>query len=299
MNSAEHSEQSIPGTPPDPDLVGPAFRKLCDVVAQLRSPEGCPWDRQQTLETIKPFTLEETYELLEAIDSGDDDAIVEELGDVLLQVILDAQIGADEARFSLNDVIEGITHKMIERHPHVFGDAQAETAADVKQHWDRVKQQEKQRDSIFDGLPPELPQLARAARLTAKAARVGFDFPHRDMLFDKLREEIDELACELYADGVVPQMPATVDAEVIPDEPIADSDRKQRIEDELGDVLFVIANIARRWQINPEEALRKSNRKFTERFQAIEKSLRGAGRDVRDASLQEMEEIYQRNKRNG
>jgi uncharacterized protein YabN with tetrapyrrole methylase and pyrophosphatase domain len=135
--------------------------------------------------------------------------------------------------------------------------------------------------------------------LTAKAARVGFDFPHRDMLFDKLREEIEELACELYADGVVPQMPATVDADVIPDEPIADNDRKQRIESELGDVLFVIANIARRWQINPEEALRKSNRKFAERFQAIEQSLRDAGRDVRDASLQEMEEIYQRNKREG
>jgi tetrapyrrole methylase family protein / MazG family protein len=289
--------QPIPGTPPDDAIVGPAFRKLCEVVAKLRSPEGCPWDRVQTLETIKRFTLEETYELLEAIDSGDDTAIVEELGDVLLQVILDAQIGADETRFSLGDVIEGITHKLIERHPHVFGDAKAETGADVKKHWERIKQQEKQRDSVLDGIPPALPQLARAAKLCSKAARVGYDFPHRDMLFDKLREEIGELAQELYADGNVPSVSATVDAEVTPDVAVDDVEQRNRIEGELGDVLFVIANIARRWKIDPEEALRKSNRKFARRFQSIEQSLKQQGRDIRDATLREMEDIYQETKK--
>jgi MazG family protein len=289
--------QPVPGTPPDDAIVAPAFRKLCEIVAKLRSPDGCPWDKVQTLETIKPFTLEETYELLEAIDSGDDSAIVEELGDVLLQVILDAQIGADETRFSLADVIEGITHKLIERHPHVFGDAKAETVADVKKHWERIKQEEKQRDSVLDGIPPALPQLARAARLCSKAARVGYDFPHRDMLFDKLREEIDELAHELFADGIIPQMSATVDAEVTPDAAVDDAERHSRIEDELGDVLFVIANIARRWKIDPEEALRKSNRKFARRFQSIEQSLKQQGRDIRDATLREMEDIYQETKK--
>ena len=292
----EKPQHRPPGTPPDQALLEPAFRKLCDVVAKLRGPDGCPWDRQQTLETIKPFTLEETYELLEAIDSGDDEAITEELGDLLLQIVLDAQIAADEQRFTLVEVVERLTRKMIERHPHVFGDAEAETIDDVKRHWDRIKRQEKQRKSVLDGLPVGLPQLARAARLAEKAARVGYDFPHREMLFDKLREEIDELAGELFDDGKLPNMPATVDVPVTPDEPIDGAERRQRIENEIGDVLFVVANIARRWQINPEEALRRSNRKFTQRFHAIEQALREQGRDVREATLSEMEDLYQQAK---
>lgn len=277
--------------------MGPAFLRLVEVIARLRSPDGCPWDRQQTLETIKPFTLEETYELLEAIDSGDDTSIVEELGDVLLQVVLDAQIGADEGRFNLIDVVERLTEKMIHRHPHVFGDVQADTAEQVAGHWDQQKRTEKVRESIFDGLPADLPQLARAARITDKAARVGYDFPHRAMLFDKLNEEIAELANELYPDGRIPDIPATVDAEVTPDEPVADAESQSRIEGEIGDILFVIANIARRWQINPEEALRKSNRKFQRRVRYIEQALVKQGRDIRDVSLLEMEELYQQGKR--
>ncbi len=272
------------------------FRRLCEVVAHLRSSEGCPWDREQTLATIKPFTLEETYELLEAIDSGDDRAIVEELGDVLLQVMLDAQIGADEGRFTLIEVVEGLTQKLIDRHPHVFGHAQAETVGDVKRHWDQIKQRKKGRDSVLDGLPADLPQLARAARLADKAARVGYDFPHRAMLFDKLREELAELANELFPEGKIPDVPATVDVEPTPDEPTFDSAQQGRIEDELGDLLFVIANIARRWNVNPEEALRRSNRKFARRFREIERVLRQQGRDIRDASLRDMEDIYQRAK---
>ena len=295
--SADLARAIVPGMPPDAERLGPAFRELCEVIARLRSPTGCPWDREQTLATIKPFTLEETYELLEAIDSGNDAAIAEELGDVLLQVVLDSQIAADEGRFDLTDVIAGLTRKMIERHPHVFGDTQAATSADVSHNWDRIKQQEKRRDSIFDGLPLALPALARASRLSAKAARVGYDFPARDMLFDKLREEMSELAEELFPDGQTPTRLATVDAQVEPDPPPFDAERQKRIEGELGDVLFVLANIARRWHINPEEALRGSNAKFERRVQYIERRLKEQNRSFRDATLSELEVLYQEGKR--
>lgn len=290
-------EKPLPGTPPDPARLEPAFRELCDVVARLRSPTGCPWDREQTLATIKPFTLEETYELLEAIDSNDDAAIAEELGDVLLQVVLDSQIAADEGRFELTDVVVGLTRKMIARHPHVFGDQTATNAKDVTRHWDRIKQQEKQRTSIFDGLPAALPALARAARIADKAGRSGYDFPTRDMLFDKLREELEELSHELFPNGQAPTVSASVNAPIEHDPPAFDAERQKRIEAELGDVLFVVANIARRWHVNPEEALRASNQKFQRRVQYIEDRLREQNRALRDATLQEMEELYQQGKR--
>ncbi len=286
------------GQVPDRNATSAAFVRLCEVIAKLRSPEGCPWDRQQTLASIKPYTLEETYELLEAIDADDDSSICEELGDLLLQVVLDAQIAKDEQRFDIVPVIEGITAKMLSRHPHVFGDAVAKTADDVSQHWDRAKQAEKsERQSVLDGIPADLPGLARAARLTKKAARVGYDFPHRTMLFDKLREEVAELAAELFEDGQIPEMSATVDAPHTPDATIEDSERLARIEGEIGDVLFVIANIARRWHVNPEEALRKSNAKFERRFRYIEDRLRERDKDIREASILEMEELYQEGKR--
>jgi MazG family protein len=286
-----------PGAPPDGEAVAAAFRRFCEVIARLRSPDGCPWDREQTLASIKPYTLEETYELLEAIDSGDNAAIQEELGDVLLQVVLDAQIASDEGRFDIVAVIRQITAKMIERHPHVFGDVQVESAAEVRVHWERAKHAEKQRESLLDGIPTDLPALARAARITKKAARAGYDFPHRAMLFDKLREELDELGRELYPDGNPPHMEASVEESPTPDAPVTDASRLHRIEEELGDVLFVIANIARRWGVNPEEALRRSNRKFCERFRAIESGLAAAGIAITDATLVEMEAEYQRAKR--
>jgi MazG family protein len=286
-----------PGLPPDFDRLLPAMRELCSVIARLRSPTGCPWDREQTLETIKPHTLEETYELLEAIDSGDDNAIVEELGDVLLQVVLDCQIGADEGRFDLIDVVGGLTGKLIERHPHVFGEVEVSSAADVTKNWDRIKQNEKQRDSIFDGLPADLPALARAARIADKAARKGYDFPLRTMLFDKLREEIDELAAELFEDGQIPDTPATVDVPHEGPQAKLDEERQERIAGEIGDILFVVANIARRWHVNPEEALRASNRKFERRVRFIERALKEQGRELGVASLIEMEDLYQQGKR--
>ena len=239
----------VPGTPPASEPLRDSFQQLCDVIARLRSPTGCPWDRVQTLATIKPFTLEETYELLEAIDSNDNDAICEELGDVLLQVVLDSQIAADEGRFTIIDVIARLTRKMVERHPHVFGDAQANTPEEVKQNWERIKAQEKEkrhRTSILDGIPIDLPALARAARLSKKAARVGYDFPHRNMLFDKLNEEVRELTDELFPGQPVEIIPAGVEGDPVPDEPIDDPERFKRVEAEIGDVLFVIANLARR-----------------------------------------------------
>jgi tetrapyrrole methylase family protein/MazG family protein len=286
------------GVAPDADQAGGAFVRLLEVIAKLRSPDGCPWDRQQTLATIKPYTLEETYELLEAIDSDDNSAICEELGDVLLQVVLDAQIAKDEQRFDIVAVLEGITKKMVDRHPHVFGDAVAANTEDVSRHWDKAKRLEKsERNSVLDGIPVDLPGLAKAARITKKAARVGYDFPHRAMLFDKLNEEIGELAEELFEDGQVPDIAASVDGPRTEDEPVSDAAQLERIEGELGDVLFVIANIARRWQVNPEEALRKSNAKFERRFRYIEARLREQDKDIRDVTIQKMEELYQEGKR--
>lgn len=298
MTTEKRCDPSTFGIPPDPEQTATAFIHLCETIARLRSPDGCPWDRQQTLATIKPYTLEETYELLEAIDADDNESICEELGDVLLQVVLDAQIAKDEGRFDIVPVIEGIAEKMVRRHPHVFGNETAETAADVTGHWDRAKNAEKhQRESVLDGIPVDLPTLARAARITKKAAKVGYDFPHRAMLFDKLNEEIGELADELFSDGKIPDLPATVEGAVTPDEPIDDPSRRDRVEGELGDVLFVLANIARRWQINPEEALRKSNAKFERRFRYIETELRRQGKNIADVSIVEMEELYQQGKR--
>lgn len=283
-----------PGTPPEFSDLLPEFRRLCEVIARLRGPDGCPWDRQQTMKSIKPYTLEETYELLEAIDSDDNSAISEELGDVLLQVILDAQIAADEGRFRLIDVVGRIADKMVRRHPHVFGDVSATTTDEVKKHWQAIKQQEKAaRESQLDGIPTALPELARAARITARAAAVGYDFPDRRMLFDKLTEELHELGEELFAGGPIPQVTATVEAVRVPDDPIIDPDLHDRAESELGDVLFVLANIGRRWGINPEEALRRSNAKFTRRFQAIESAMKQQGKSMTDATLIEMEAAYQ------
>lgn len=292
--------QTVPqtyGQPPDFSELLPAVQQFCEVIAKLRSPEGCPWDRQQTLATIKPYTLEETYELLEAIDADDNAAIQEELGDVLLQVVLDSQIAADERRFQFVDVVRQITEKMIRRHPHVFGSEHAESADDVKKHWNAAKNREKsQRDSQLDGIPKDLPQLARAYRIAARAASVGYDFPDRLMLFDKLAEEIQELAEELFDEGKIPVVPAGVDSDPIPDRHLTDPETRRKVEGELGDILFVVANISRRWGINPEEALRRSNSKFTRRFKAIERAMKDQNIRLEDATLPQMEDAYQQAK---
>lgn len=289
----------VPGAPPDRQQVTDAFERLVAVVARLRAPDGCPWDREQTLRTIEPYTLEETFEVLEAIDADDNVAIAEELGDLLLQVVLYAQIAADEGRFDLIPVVEGITEKLIRRHPHVFGEGQAHTADQVLRNWEQVKQQEKRRESALDGVPLALPALARAVRLQSKAAKVGFEWPQRDVLWAKLHEEIDELAAELFPAGPPPVSRAAIESQPPPVEtpPVPDAAQHQRMEDELGDVLFVVANLARRWGINPEDALRRSNQKFANRFQAIESHLKAEGRRMQETSLTEMEAIYDAYKR--
>lgn len=281
------------GTPPDFEELLPVFREFCEVVAKLRSPDGCPWDQQQTLQSIAPYTLEETCELLEAISADDNVAIAEELGDVLLQVILDAQIAADESRFGLVDVVRSICAKMIRRHPHVFGDDAVTSAADVKRLWLQVKQQEKpDRNSILDGIAETLPQLAKAARISARAASAGYDFPDRRMLFAKLQEELSELSMELFGAEQPDVVTADVNAVEVADTALS-ADARERAAGELGDLLFVIANIGRRWGINPEEALRRSNAKFVRRFQAIERAVRKSGKQLEQTTLAEKEEIYQ------
>lgn len=289
-------ELPVPGTPPPRDEMLAAWWELISVVAKLRSPEGCPWDRAQTLESIKPHTLEETYELLDAIDHHDDRQIIEELGDVLLQVVLDCQIAADEGRFHLGDVVQHLTRKLIARHPHVFGITSAQTAADVLKLWDHIKQQEKQRESVFDGLPSELPALARAARVQEKAARRGYDFPHRDMLFAKLREELQEFFEEAYGSSTWPTVEISLDEPRSEDPPPLEPERQQRLAEELGDILFVLANIARRWHINPEMALRKTQEKFERRVRFIEQQLQARGLNWSDVSLKEMESYYEQAK---
>ncbi|MDB5387156.1 MAG: MazG family protein [Planctomycetaceae bacterium] len=293
------SPAPTPGTPPDAIRTQQEFWRLVEVVARLRAPDGCPWDREQTLKTIEPFTLEETYEVFEAIDADDTPGISEELGDLLLQVVLYAQIAADEGRFDLIPVISGITDKLFRRHPHVFGTGQAHTADQVLRNWEHVKQLEKRRDSAIDGIPLALPALARAVRLQTKASKVGFEWPRREVLWAKLHEEIQELAVEFFPEGPPPTDRASVEATQFPqDAPQApDAARLNRMEDELGDVLFVVANIARRWGISPEDALRRSNDKFARRFQAIERQVISAGGTMRETSLEEMEAIYDAVKR--
>lgn len=293
------SSVPAPGTPPDAERIKQEFWRLVEVVARLRAPDGCPWDRVQTLKTIEPFTLEETYEVFEAIDADDNPGISEELGDLLLQVVLYSQIAADEGRFDLIPVIAGITDKLIRRHPHVFGTGQAHTAEQVLRNWEQVKQLEKRRDSALDGIPLALPALARAVRLQSKAAKVGFEWPRREVLWSKLHEEIQELAVEFFPDGPPSTNREAVEAGAEPDKatPLPDPERLQRMEDELGDVLFVVANIARRWGISPEDALRRSNDKFARRFQAIERQVISEGRRMGETSLSEMETIYDEVKR--
>ena len=301
-----------PGTPPGPDLE-PAMRAVAEVVATLRGPDGCPWDRAQTLSSIKPHTLEETHELFEAIDalaaSSPDAAdrlakaaaVRDELGDLLLQVLLDAQIAADDGLFTLTDVANALRAKLIRRHPHVFGEANAGGEAEVKAIWREAKRAERSGDadaeqrSVFDGIPASLPALAAAKKLSGRAAAAGYDFPDRRMQFDKLAEELAELNRELFDADEPDAVPAGIDGPVVPDEPIADPQRRDRAEAELGDVLFVLANIARRWGLDPEQALLRSNRKFAGRVRYIERQL--GERELGDVSLAEMEALYQEGKR--
>ena len=249
-----------------------SFDRLVALMTRLRGPDGCPWDREQTLETLKTYLVEETYEVLDALDSGDPVAHQEELGDLMLQVVFQAQMRAEENTFTIDDVNRGIHDKLVRRHPHVFGSVKASTADEVLDQWEKIKAREKQgtsRPSLLDHVPAHLPALLRALRLTEKAARVGFDWAAEDDLMAKVQEEWTELQ-EVAADGGDPA----------------------RFAEELGDLLFVLANLARRRGLDPEETLRQANRKFENRFGHIEARLKESERTLEDASLEEMDRLW-------
>jgi MazG family protein len=273
------SDKIQPLTPPDQDA-GEAFARLVAIMRRLRAPDGCPWDREQTLASLKPYLLEESYEVLEAIDHQDWPALREELGDLLLQPVFQARIAEDEGHFTIADSLNAIVEKLIRRHPHVFGDVSAPTAADVLRNWEQIKRAEKAESanaasplvSMLDAVPRALPALAEAQRLTSRAAKVGFDWPSTDEVLEKLDEELREFA-EARASG---------DA--------------ARIQDELGDLLFVLVNLGRFLKVDAEQALRGTNAKFRKRFAYIERRLREENRSIDAASLEEMEALWQQAK---
>ncbi|WP_080871809.1 nucleoside triphosphate pyrophosphohydrolase [Oceanobacillus timonensis] len=251
------------------------FPFLREVMAVLRGPDGCPWDKKQTHESLRYHTIEEVYELIEAIDEEDDDHIVEELGDLLMHVLLHSQIGEDNGYFTIDDVIQSISDKMIYRHPHVFQSAVADTEEAVLENWEELKKQEKgkDRESVLDGVPTYLPALTKAYKLTSKAGRVGFEWEHVGEVWDKLKEEIEEVI-----------------------EAVQEKD-KTDVEEELGDVLFVLANISRYYKVHPEVALERANRKFSSRFQYIEKKLLENNQTPQTVSLQEMDAYWEEAKK--
>lgn len=255
------------------------FETLRRVISTLRGPNGCPWDRKQTHESLKRYLLEETYELFEAIDENNDEHMVEELGDVLLQVMLHAQIGEDEGMFSIDDVIRGITEKMIRRHPHVFGDVIVDNAEQVVENWQRIKEKEKKGrpNSLLDDVPKSLPGILKAYEFQKKAAKVGFDWDDVKPMWDKVEEEIAEFKRE--ASGEKPA--------------------RSRLISEFGDILFALINIARYYDINPEEAIHMTNKKFYRRFSYIEERARESGVALTSLSLAELDRFWEEAKEKG
>lgn len=244
-------------------------------MARLRGPDGCPWDRKQNFDTIKPYLLEETYEVLDAVDARNWPALREELGDLLLEAVFFAQMAADEGLFRIEDSLDAINEKLVRRHPHVFGRGTARTAEDVKQRWDEIKAEEKEEQGegakgLLESVPRALPALVEAAQISSRAAGAGFDWENTAQVLDKLDEELAELA-----------------------EVRATNAPRERLEDEIGDLLFTLVNVARFLQVDPEQALRATNRKFRERFAYVETKLKESGRTLRDVRLADMEALWQ------
>jgi MazG family protein len=291
---------------------GERFERAVSIMARLRGPGGCPWDREQTFDSIKPYTLEETYEVLEAIDNRDWPELTGELGDLLLQVLFYSQMAQEQKTFSIDDVLDRLSTKLVDRHPHVFGDVKAETSSDVLRNWEALKAQEKEKarlaegggkqakdeaspESVLGGVSSAMPALLEAHKLSSRAAHVGFDWPNMDGLFDKLHEETEELFEELKKfpePGPQPQARGVAGSgrQAVPE------DLRQRLEGEVGDMFFVMVNIARYLAVDPESALKKTNRKFKQRFQWMEEQLRASNRTPREASMEELESLWQRAK---
>lgn len=248
--------------------------KLVQIMARLRSPDGCPWDKEQTHLSLKKYLIEEAYELLESIDAGEDKAIIEECGDVLLQVVFHARIAEEEGRFNIEDVLTVLCDKLIHRHPHVFGDRDANSAEEVLRNWEADKQKEKpERRSILDGVPKSLPALMQAHQIQDRAARVGFDWEKIEEVFAKFEEEWGEFH-ETHREQ-----------------------NRERMEEELGDLLFALVNISRYIQVDPEQALTKTNQKFLRRFLYIEQEIEKRSQSLEEASLQEMDALWDEAKR--
>lgn len=259
-----------------------SFEELVDLVNTLRSPGGCPWDREQTYETLRPMLVEEAYEVVEAVDEGDPSKLVDELGDLLFQVVFYGQIASERGEFDVQDIVGAIHSKMVARHPHVFGDAKIDTAEGVLKNWDDIKKNEREAagkehpKGLLDGVSGHLPALLEAYSLTDRASRVGFDWNAPEPAMEKLEEELEELREEIHTDG--------------------ERDRA-RVEAEVGDLLFAAVNVARLVGVDPETALKQSNRKFRRRFAHIETRLREQGSSAKEASLEEMDALWDEAKR--
>jgi MazG family protein len=290
---------------------GERFERAVQIMERLRAPGGCPWDREQTFDSIKPYTLEETYEVLEAIDNRDWQELPAELGDLLLQILFYSEMAKEQGTFSIDDVLDRLSRKLIDRHPHVFGDAKAETSAAVKRNWEALKVEERKKrasetagaetekataaPSILAGISTSMPSMLEAHKLSSRAAQLGFDWPHMEGLFDKLGEETRELREQLRefpAPGPRPEGRGVAGSgrQSIPE------DLQSRLEEEVGDLFFVMVNIARFLALDPESALRKTNRKFRRRFKWMEGRLREEGKNVESASMEELESLWQRAK---
>src|SRR3981189_3666424 len=289
---------------------GERFERAVEIMSRLRAPGGCPWDREQSFDTIKPYTLEETYEVLEAIDNRDWPELTGELGDLLLQVLFYSQMAREAGHFSIDDVLDRLANKLVDRHPHVFGEVKADTPAEVLRNWAALKSEEKKKrsgandgtqpaeaaaQSALPGVSSKMPALLEAYKRSSRAAHVGFDWPEIEGLFAKLDEETKELREELK-DLPVKNVPPGrgIAGSGKPDVPAA---ARERLEDEVGDLLFVLVNIARYLSLDPESALRKTNRKFKRRFQWMEEQLRASGRSPAQASADELESLWQQAKR--
>jgi MazG family protein len=290
---------------------GDRFERAVAIMARLRAPGGCPWDREQTFDSIKPYTLEEAYEVVEAIDNRDWDELIGELGDLLLQVLFYSEMAQEEKRFSIDEVLDTLSNKLVNRHPHVFGDVKAESSGQVLRNWEAIKAEEKKKrlkqggekparddktESILADVSSGVPALMEAHKLSTKAAHVGFDWPNIEGLFDKLKEETQELRAEVKQ--IPPPGPVPVGRGIAgAKENRVPEELQHRLEDEIGDLFFVLVNIARYLSVDPESALRKTNRKFKRRFRYVEERLRAQGRKLDEASLDYMETLWQESKK--
>src|ERR1700733_6528709 len=284
---------------------GERFERAVAIMERLRAPGGCPWDREQTFDSIKPYALEETYEVIEAIENRDWDELSGELGDLLLQVLFYAEMAKEQGTFSVDEILDRLSKKLIDRHPHVFGEAKADTSADVKRNWEALKVEERKKRagseaeaataSVMAGISSAMPAMLEASKISSRAAQVGFDWPNIEGLFEKLDEETKELR-EHLRESVEPVRPqgrgvAGAGRQAFPEE------LRERVEEEVGDLFFVLVNLARYLSVDPESALRKTNRKFKRRFKKMKQRLAEDGRSAEQAGMEELEALWQQAKR--